>query len=71
MRSCFLSSCIEFYSAVAEKELKMSLPISGKGGQLGFHVSLAEQYERSFKRWKVMFKKRQNKLTPILSYSKV
>ena len=36
MRSCFLSSFVEFRSAVSEKKSKMSQPIRGQGGHLVF-----------------------------------
>ena len=38
MRSCFLSSFIEFLSAVSEEMLKMSQPIRGQGGHLVFPI---------------------------------
>ena len=38
-KSCFLSSFTEFHSAVAEKS-KMSQPIRGQGGHLGFPIGL-------------------------------
>ena len=37
LRSCFLSSFVEFVSAVSE-ELKISLPIRGQGGLLGITI---------------------------------
>ena len=36
LRSCFLSSIVEFSSAVSEKKLKMCQPIRGQGGHLFF-----------------------------------
>ena len=39
LRSCFLSSFVEFRSAVSEKKLKMSQPIRGQGGHLVFPIS--------------------------------
>ena len=36
LRSCFLSSFIEFHSAVSEKKWKMCQPIRRKGGHLVF-----------------------------------
>ena len=38
MRSCFLSSYVEFHSAVSEKKSKMSQPIRGKCGHLVFQI---------------------------------
>ena len=38
MRSCFLSSFIEFHSAVSEEKSKMSQPIRGQGGHLVFPI---------------------------------
>ena len=39
LRSCFLSSFVEFHSAVSEKKSKMSQPIRDQGGQLVFPIS--------------------------------
>ena len=36
VRSCFLSTFVEFRSAVSEEESKMSQPIRGQGGHLAF-----------------------------------
>ena len=36
LRSCFLSSFVEFYSAVSEEKLKMSQKIIGQGGHFVF-----------------------------------
>ena len=38
MRSCFLSSFVEFHSAVSEEKSKMSQPIRGQGGHLVFPI---------------------------------
>ena len=38
LRSCFLSSFVEFHSAVIEEKSKMSQPISGQGGHLVFPI---------------------------------
>ena len=38
MRSCFLSSFVEFCSAVSEEKSKMSQPIRGQGGHLVFPI---------------------------------
>ena len=38
LRSCFLSSFVEFCSAVSEKKSKMSRPIRGQGGHLVFPI---------------------------------
>ena len=38
LRSCFLSSFIEFRSAVSEEKSKMSRPIRGQGGHLVFPI---------------------------------
>ena len=38
LRSCFLSSFIEFRSAVLEEKSKMSQPIRGQGGHLVFLI---------------------------------
>ena len=38
MRSCFLSSYVEFRSAVSEEKSKMSQPIRGQGGHLVFPI---------------------------------
>ena len=38
LRSCFLSSFIEFGSAVSEEKSKMSRPIRGQGGHLVFPI---------------------------------
>ena len=38
LRSCFLSSFIEFLSAVSEEKSKMSQPIRGQGGHLVFLI---------------------------------
>ena len=39
LRSCFLSSFVEFHSAVSEEKSKMSQPIRGQGGHLVFPIS--------------------------------
>ena len=39
-RSCFLSSFVEFGSAVSEEKSKMSRPIRGQGGHLVFPIGL-------------------------------
>ena len=39
LRSCFLSSFVEFNSAVSEEKSKMSQPIRGQGGHLVFLIS--------------------------------
>ena len=39
LRSCFLSSFVEFCSAVSEEKSKMSQPIRGQGGHLVFPIS--------------------------------
>ena len=38
MRSCFLSSVVEFRSVVSEEKLKLSQPIRGQGGHLVFPI---------------------------------
>ena len=38
LRSCFLSSFVEFPSAVSEKKSKMSQPIKGRGSHLVFLI---------------------------------
>ena len=38
LRSCFLSSFVEFRSAVSEEKSKMSQPIRGQGGHLVFPI---------------------------------
>ena len=38
LRSCFLSSFVEFRSAVSEEKSKMSQPIRGQGGHLVFQI---------------------------------
>ena len=38
LRSCFLSSFVEFRSVVSEKKSKMSQPIRGQGGHLVFPI---------------------------------
>ena len=38
LRSCFLSSFVDFHSAVSEEKLKMSQPIRGQGGHLVFPI---------------------------------
>ena len=38
LRSCFLSSFVEFHSAVSGKKFKMSQPIRGKGSHLVFPI---------------------------------
>ena len=38
LRSCFLSSFVEFCSAVSEEKSKMSQPIRGQGGHLVFPI---------------------------------
>ena len=40
LRSCFLSSFIEFRSGVSEEKSKMSQPIRGRGGHLVFLIDL-------------------------------
>ena len=40
LRSCFLSSFVEFYSAVSEEKLKMSQQIIGRGGHFVFPIQL-------------------------------
>ena len=40
LRSCFLSSFVEFRSAVSVKKSKMSQPIRGQGGHLVFPIGL-------------------------------
>ena len=40
LRSCFLSSFVEFYSAVSEEKLKMSQQIIGQGGDFVFPIHL-------------------------------
>ena len=40
LRSCFLSSFVEFYSAVSEEKLKMSQQIIGRGGHFVFPIHL-------------------------------
>ena len=40
LRSCFLSSFVEFRSAVSEKKSKMSQPIRARGGHLVFLIDL-------------------------------
>ena len=40
LRSCFLSSCVEFYSAVSEEKLKMSQQIIGQGDHFVFPIHL-------------------------------
>ena len=40
LRSCFLSSFVEFYSAVSEEKLKMSQQILGQGGHFVFPINL-------------------------------
>ena len=40
LRSCFLSSFVEFRSAVSEEKSKMSQPIRGQGGHLVFPIGL-------------------------------
>ena len=57
IKSCFLSSFIEFHSAVSEKKSKMSHAIRGQGGHLVFFLDLAswqdlitiERFQRSWK----------------------
>ena len=39
LRACFLSSFVEFRSAVSEEKSKMSQPIRGQGGHLVFPIS--------------------------------
>ena len=39
LRSSFLSSCIEFRSAVSQEQSKMYQPIRGQGGHLVFPIS--------------------------------
>ena len=38
LRSCFLSSFVEFHSAVSEEKLKMSQPIRGQGRHFVFPI---------------------------------
>ena len=38
LRSCFLSSFVEFRSVVSEEKSKMSQPIRGQGGHLVFPI---------------------------------
>ena len=38
LRSCFMSSFVEFYSSVSEEKLKMSQPIRSQGGHLVFPI---------------------------------
>ena len=38
LRSCFLSSFVEFRSAVSQEKSKMSQPIRGQGGHLVFPI---------------------------------
>ena len=38
LRSCFLSSFVEFRSAVSEEKSNMSQPIRGQGGHLVFPI---------------------------------
>ena len=38
MRSCFLSSFVEFRSAISEEKSEMSQPIRGQGGHLVFPI---------------------------------
>ena len=38
LRSCFLSSFVEFRSAVSEEKSKMSQPIRGQGGHFVFLI---------------------------------
>ena len=40
LRSCFLSSFVEFYSAVSEEKLKMSQQIIGRGSHFVFPIHL-------------------------------
>ena len=40
LKSCFLSSFVEFYSAVSEEKLKMSQPIRGLGGHFVFPIHM-------------------------------
>ena len=40
LRSCFLSSFVEFHSAVSEEKSKISQPIRGQGGHLVFPIGL-------------------------------
>ena len=40
LRSCFLSSFVEFHSAVSEEKLKMSQQIIGQGGHFVFPIHL-------------------------------
>ena len=40
LRSCFLSSFVEFHSAVSEEKSKMFQPIRGQGGHLVFPIDL-------------------------------
>ena len=46
MRSCFLSSFIEFCSAVSEEKSKMPQPIRDQGGHLGFFFISAKNTNR-------------------------
>ena len=50
LRSCFLSSFVEFRSAISEKKSKMSQLIRGLGGQLVFptgpkNINVVEDFE--------------------------
>ena len=38
IRSCFLSSFVEFQSAVSEEKSKMSQPFRGQGGDFVFQI---------------------------------
>ena len=38
LRSCFLSSFVEFYSVVSEEKSKLSQPIRGQGSHLVFPI---------------------------------
>ena len=40
LRSCFLSSYVEFYSAVSKEKLKMYQPIRGRGSHFVFPIHL-------------------------------
>ena len=50
LRSCFLSSFVEFRSAVSEEKSKMCQPIRGQGGHIVFligpkNTNLVEDFE--------------------------
>ena len=51
LRSCFLSSCIEFCSMVSEEESKMSQPITSRGGHIVFFFRSAQKHKIGRGRW--------------------